>query len=243
MVVAVILLSNFLGALIRPGDEIDFPLPIDLRRTGTEIYVRKSSSFVRSRDLYQAPISYAAKPKADKRDRLYVRAEVSKGGLGISSIHLPCEVIRDYFYVATRRQPWERQTSLYDVLRITPTASLAELRVAFRLRQLELRAAATRNGDSATLERAFNILAQPELRACYDSLLKDSLGAGTLSVRGLRFDSGRRRPLAGWPDVLRDPNPVFPARATRSAGSTRHCGILTFTMTVPSTAMLGGNSK
>ena len=154
---------------------------------------------MRSRDLYQAPISYAAQPKADKRERLYVRAEVSKGRLGISSIHLPCEVIRDYFYVSTRRQRWERQTSLYDILRITSTASLAELRVAFRLRQLELRAAATRNGDSATLERAFNILAQPELRACYDSLLKDPSapalfpygGLGSILVAGDRSRDGQ----------------------------------------------------
>jgi hypothetical protein len=168
-----VLLNNFLGALIRPGDEISFPVASDSAGGGTEIYIRKTSSSGRSRDLYQAPISYAAKPKADKRDRLYVRAEVSKGGLGISLIHLPCEVIRDYFYVATRRQHWEGQTSLNNVLRITPTASLAELRVAFSLRQLELRAAGASNRDSATLERAFNILAQPELRACYDSLLKD----------------------------------------------------------------------
>jgi hypothetical protein len=117
---------------------------------------------------------YAAQPKADKRDRLYVRAEVSKGRLGISSIHLPCEVIRDYFYVSARRQRWEHQTRLDDVLRIPSTASFAELRVAFKLRQLELRAGTIRDRDSATLERAFNILAHPELRACYDSLLKDS---------------------------------------------------------------------
>ena len=169
-----ILLSNFLGALIRPGDEINFPLANDSAGAGTEIYVRKASSSGGGRDLYHAPISYAAQPKADRRERLYVRAEVPTSRLGISSIHLPCEVLRNHFYVATRHHPWERQMSLYDALRITPTASLAELRVAFRLRQLELRAAATRNGDSATLERAFNILAQPELRACYDSLLKDS---------------------------------------------------------------------
>jgi len=179
-----VLLSNLLGTLIQSGDEVNFPLPSDSAEAGSEIYVHKSSFSGRSRDLYQAPISYAAQPKADKRDRLYVRAEVSKGRLGISSIHLPCEVIRDYFYVSTRRQRWERQTSLYDVLRITPTASLAELRVAFRLRQLELRAAATRNGDSATLERAFNILAQPELRACYDSLLKDSAAPALFPYRG-----------------------------------------------------------
>ena len=194
-----ILLSNFLGALIRPGDEITFPVTIDSAGAGTEICIRKTSSSGRSLDLYQAPISYAAQPKADKRERLYVRAEVPSGRLGISSIHLPCEVVRDYFYVTTRRQPWQRQTSLYDALRITPTASLAELRVAFSLRQLELRAAGASNRDSATLERAFNILAQPELRACYDSLLEDSSapalfpygGLGSILVAGDRSRDGQ----------------------------------------------------
>jgi hypothetical protein len=103
-----ILLSNFLGALIRPGDAITFPLDINSAGAGTEIYIRKTSFSGRSRDLYQAPISYAARPKADKRERRYVRAEVRTGRLGISSIHLPCEVVRDYFYVASRRLPWER---------------------------------------------------------------------------------------------------------------------------------------
>jgi hypothetical protein len=194
-----ILLSNSLGALIQSGDEITFPLPTDSAEAGSEIYVHKTSLSGRSRDLYQAPISYATQPKADKRDRLYVRAEVSKGGLGISGIHLPCEVIRDYFYVSSRGQGWERQTRLYDILRIPSTASLAELRVAFRLRKLELRAAGTGNRDSATLERAFNILAQPELRACYDSLLKDSLapalfpygGSGSILVSGDRARDGQ----------------------------------------------------
>jgi hypothetical protein len=179
-----ILLPNFLGALIRPGDEINFPLTDDSARARTEIYIRKTSSGGRGRDLYQTPVSYAAQPKADKRERLYIRVEVPAGRLGISSIHLPCEVVRDYFYVATRRQPWARQTRLYDVLRITPTASFAELRVAFSLRQLELRAAGTSHRDSATLERTLNILAQPELRACYDSLLKDPSAAALFPYGG-----------------------------------------------------------
>jgi len=194
-----ILVSNVLGSLIRPGDEINFPLPTDSPGPGTEIYIHKTLFSRRSRDLYHAPISYAAQPKADKRERLYIRAEVPAGRLGISRIHLPCDVIRDYFYVATRQQSWERQTSLYDVLRITPTASLAELRVALKLRQLELRAAGASNRDSTTLERAFNILAQPELRVCYDSLLKDSSapalfpfgGFGSILVVGDRSRDGQ----------------------------------------------------
>ncbi|MGD0310698.1 MAG: hypothetical protein ABSC02_15600, partial [Acidobacteriota bacterium] len=108
-------------------------------------------------------------------------------------------MIRDYFYVSTRRQLWERQTSLYDVLRITSTASLAELRVAFSLRQLEIRAAGTSSRDNATLERAFNILAQTDLRACYDSLLKDPSvpapfpygGLGSILIAGDRSRDGQ----------------------------------------------------
>ena len=194
-----VLLSNFLAAFIRPGDEITLPLTIDSAGAGTEIYIRTVSSSVRSRDLYQAPISYAAQPKANRCEQLYVRSEVPTSRLGVSSIYLPCDVVRDYFYVATRRQPWEHQKSFYDVLRITPTSSLAELRVAFKLRQLELRAAGTSNRDSATLERALNILAQPELRASYDSLLKDPAapgpfpygGSGSILVAGDRSRDGQ----------------------------------------------------
>ena len=133
-----ILLSNFLGAHIRPSDEMEFPLAIDSAGAGTELYIHKTSAPTRSRDLYQAPISYATRPKTDKREHLYVRAAVSAGRLGIGTIHLPCEVVRDYFYVATRHQAWERQANLYDTLRISATASPAELRLAFNLRQLEL---------------------------------------------------------------------------------------------------------
>ena len=193
-----LLVSNVLGAHIRPGDEITFPLVIDSPGARTEICIRKAPSAGGDHDLYQAPISYAGQPKADRRGRLYVRVEVSTGRLGISSIHLPCDVVRDYFYSPARGEPWMRQPSFYDVLRTTPSASLAELRLAFRLRQLELRAAGASKRDHATLERAFNILAQPELRSCYDSLLKDSSaptlfpygGFGSILVAGNRSRDG-----------------------------------------------------
>ena len=207
-----ILVSNFLSAEIARGDEVSFPLAIDSASAGTEIYVRKPSSSGRASDLYQAPIRYAAQPKADKREQLYVRAEVSSGRLGISSVHLPCEVLRDYFYVPNRRQPWDRQPSLYDILQTTPAATLAELRLAFKLRQLELRAADASHCDNGAVERTFNILAQPELRACYDSLLKDPSGPalfpyggfGSIVVTGGRSRDGQTffalRILAFLPD-------------------------------------------
>jgi len=122
-----VFVSNVLGAHIRPGDEITFPLVIDSPGARTEICIRKAPSAGGDHDLYQAPISYAGQPKADRRGRLYVRVEVSTGRLGISSIHLPCDVVRDYFYSPARGEPWMRQPSFYDVLRTTPSASLAEL--------------------------------------------------------------------------------------------------------------------
>src|SRR2546425_10018539 len=158
-----VLVSTFLAGHICPGDEIDFPLAIDSACARTELYIRKPSSSGRSRDLYQAPICYAAQPKADQRDRLYVRAEVSAGRLGICFTHLPCEVLRDYFYVANRHRPWECQPTLYEILRVTPAVSLAELRLAFKLRQFELRDAGAPRSEHGAVERAFNILAQPEL--------------------------------------------------------------------------------
>ena len=126
-----LLVSNILGAHIRPGDEITFPMAIDSPGARTEICILKAPSVGGDHDLYQAPISYAGQPKADKRGRLYVRVEVSRGRLGISSIHLPCDVVRDYFYSPARGEPWMHQPSFYDVLRITPSASLAELRLCY----------------------------------------------------------------------------------------------------------------
>jgi len=194
-----ILVSRFLAAHIGPGDEITFPLAIDSVGARTELYILKSASSQRSRHVYQAHISYAAQPKADKRGQFYVRAEVSSGRLGIFSVHMPCEAVRDYFYVANRHRPWERQTSLYDHLRTAPTVSLAELRLAFKLRQLELRAVGTSKHDHGAAERAFNILAQPEVRACYDALLKDPSapalfpygGFGSILVTGERSRDGQ----------------------------------------------------
>jgi hypothetical protein len=64
---------------------------------------------------------------------------------------------------------------------------------------LELRAAGVYNRDGATLGRAFNILAQADLRACYDSLLEDPSapalysygGLGSVLVAGDRSRDGR----------------------------------------------------
>ena len=179
-----VLVSKFIGAQIRPGDEIGFPVGLESAGASTEMYIRKTSCGPRSRYIYQAPISCAAQPKPDKRDQLYVRAEVAQGRLGILGLHLPCKVLRDYFYVANRRQSWERQAGLYEILRVPATISPTELRLAFKLRALEFRAEGAPKADLHAVERAFNILAQPESRACYNHLLTDAEGPALFPYGG-----------------------------------------------------------
>jgi curved DNA-binding protein CbpA len=166
-----ILVSNFVASFIRAGDELLFPLGHEAAAAGTQIYIRKTHPEERRWDVFQAEIGYATQPRKDKRNNPFVSAEVPDSRLGISAINLPCEALRDYFYVGNRRRGWDRQSSFYELLRVNPKVSPAELRLAFKLRTLELRTTHAAAGDLRALERAFNILARPELRACYDALL------------------------------------------------------------------------
>ncbi len=187
-----ILVSNFVASFIRAGDELLFPLEHEAVDAGTQIYIRKTNPEERRWDVFQAEIGYSTQPRKDKRNNLFVSAEVPDSQLGISAINLRCEALRDYFYVGNRRRGWDRQSSFYELLQVNPKVSPAELRLAFKLRTLELRTTHAPTADLRDLERAFNILAHPELRACYDALQHDPAspalfpygGFGSLLVAG-----------------------------------------------------------
>lgn len=168
-----ILVSNFLASFIRAGDELLFPLEYGAADARTQIYIRKTHPEEKRWDVFQAEIGYAAQPRKDKRNNLFVSAEVPDSQLGISATNLRCEALRDYFYVGNRRREWDLQPSFYELLRVNPKVSPAELRLAFKLRTLELRTNQAPMGQLRALERAFNIIANPELQACYDALLND----------------------------------------------------------------------
>ena len=195
---APLIVSNVLGRYLGAGDEIAAPLG-GAEPAGTEIYVRKAAGSRRLHDLYQAPIGYVTQPKADKRKELFVAAEVRDSRLGITTVHMPCPVVRDYFYVADRQREWGQQPALYDVVGMPSTAGPAELRLSFRIRQIELQRQGAAANACRALERAYNILAQPELRTCYDALLQDPeapalfpySGFGSLLVGGDRSRDGK----------------------------------------------------
>ena len=209
-----LLVSRFLASYVAIGDDIAFPVSTgDAVRT--EILITKNGGSGPKRYLYHAPIGYVSQPKQDKRNQYFVSAEVHQGGLGISTVFLPCEVLRDYFYGLPDADHRADHPSLYEVLHIPASASPSELRVAFKLRDLELQTAGAARSQRVALERAFNIVGQPELRACYDALLADSEapaifpygGFGSLLVAGEPSRDGQtffaRRILAFSPELRR----------------------------------------
>jgi DnaJ-class molecular chaperone len=132
--------------------------------------------------------------------------------MGILSVFLPCEIVREYFYGVGDSKNGSVSASLYQTLRIGPSASPAEIRVAFKLRSLEVNTIGAARAEHVKLERAFNILGHPELRAHYERLLADPElraifpygGVGSILVAGDRSRSGEtffaRRILAFVPD-------------------------------------------
>lgn len=192
----IVRVSGALAAHIGIGDEVAFAIGAGNEISG-EVYITKSGVSFRQCDLYQALIRYVTQPRLDKRGQHFVSAEVGESGLGISAIFLPCEALRNYFYRLRAAAGQNHRPTFYEALRIPPSATLAELRLAYRLHTLEVNAELRR--ERFPIEQAFNILAQPELRACYDALLANPEspvifpygGPGSLLVSGERSRDGQ----------------------------------------------------
>ena len=58
-------------------------------------------------------------------------------------------------------------------LRTRPTATPADLRLSYRICRLEHESDSAAKPETRGAERAFNLLAHPDLRSCYDALLQD----------------------------------------------------------------------
>lgn len=163
-------ISHFLAGFVRPSDQIEF----DPAAVGTSQEVRiVQNTSLRPKELYFGPIGYVTQPKPDRRGDYFIRAAIDNSSLGVKRIHLPSEAVRDYFYFGNRRQPGCEDQTLFDVLHATPVAGPADLRLALKVKLLELQAMRGSRDDFQTAERAFNLLAHPQIRSCYEALLRD----------------------------------------------------------------------
>lgn len=117
--------------------------------------------------LLHAPIGFAAQPKQNKNGDWMVRAETPNCPSGPRAVIISGDALWRYFY-----QPSESRT-LYDILGCSFDSTLNTLRVAWRVKNLELSSLPVASKATVVAERAFNLLAHPDLRKCYDALLAD----------------------------------------------------------------------
>ena len=125
------------------------------------------SGQVADSNLLYARSSLVTRPRQGSGGTWYVRAQLS-GTSPVKSIIIEGEAVARHFYGC---RP-ERSKTLYSTLGVSSDCSLSGLRFAWRMRNAET-AVAEDEGLRRVCERAFNMLANPELRAYYDSLLAD----------------------------------------------------------------------
>jgi hypothetical protein len=135
--------------------------------------------------IEQFLISYAMPPQRDKSGDFFLRVVLSKESNGLSSLLLSGAAIRSYFY----------PVDFYKRIGASQEARPADLRIAWRMKQLEIGKNAA---DRGLTERAFNILAHPEIRKGYDLLLRNQDappvfpygGKGSIVVEGRLSSNG-----------------------------------------------------
>jgi len=116
-----------------------------------------------------ATIGHAGLPKTGRNGQAYVRAELPGCKDGPRALFLSADAIRRHFYALSEDQ----SQSLYRFLNVPDTASPDQLRIAWRMRSLELTLGGAESRQFSCVERAFNLLAHPDFRNCYDAMRKD----------------------------------------------------------------------
>ena len=157
----------------------------------TEVLIQRPTGR-RCQQLLHATIGYVGVPKPGKNGDAFVRAELPDCKDGLKALFLSAEALRRYFYLLDGDVP----QALYRVLQVSDTATLGQLRFAWRMRSLELQASESKTRELACVERAFNVLAHADLRNCYDAICKDDdaaplfpyAGFGSILVEGRLSD-------------------------------------------------------
>jgi hypothetical protein len=177
-------LPAFLGRFIMQSDVLRHLSP------GNGFLLERPSRKSRSPFLLYSTIGYVTQPRlSEGGGDFLVRTELLKGSGDLNTLFLSGDAIRRYFYgLADCSAP----SDLYVLLQVSETITPGDLRMAWRIRQLE---SGNKNGDTVATpraERAFNILAHADLRRCYDELRRNDdapplfpySGFGSILVEG-----------------------------------------------------------
>jgi hypothetical protein len=168
------------------GDDILVPrVPASYLRPGDDVRVGASSSPIReclatqnglrrkARQLYFGRIGYVAQPKADKRNE-YLRSCRSPRKRPWHSLASSTEQRRTRLLLLFHPDATREETSRHSTNPAhAATATPADLRLSYRICRLEHESESAAKPEVRSAERAFNLLAHPDLRSCYDALLRD----------------------------------------------------------------------
>lgn len=170
-------LPSILARFLQRKDQVEF------LGAATEILIQRFGQ----QQFLHADIGYASLPKPGNSGEPLIRTDLRRCER-VKALFLFASAVRRYFYLLDS----DKSQSLYEILCVPETATLDELRVAWRMRSLELRASNSKPQYASLVERAFNVLAHAELRQCYDELRRDDdapplfpySGFGSIFVEG-----------------------------------------------------------
>ncbi len=127
-------------------------------------------------DLAQIPTRAASRPKQNRNGRGFVLLDASDAQHGVKKVLVMTGQIWDYFFAPDRSISWAEQPSWFELLGVRETSTPAELRLAYRVRALELKAGSSQTAGltQTQLARGLQILIDPELRRDYLALQNDT---------------------------------------------------------------------
>ena len=184
-------LPAFLGKFIKRADVVRVLPP-----GKDDLLVERSTPRSRPQCLLYTTIGYVAQPRLSQNGVGFLaRVELPERSVGPKTMFLSGDAIRHYFYALTDGNTPQR---LYALLGVSEAATPADLRVAWRVCQLESGARATKPSERVWAERALNILSHPDLRKCYDTIRRDEDappvfpygGFGSILVQGNLSNDG-----------------------------------------------------
>ncbi len=202
-----ILVPTMIGRRLQPNDMVSI-LSADSTNTSPSLLVKRSGS-ARSTEMLFATVGRAVAIPLGETGQ-YAEADVPYSE-AVEKLYLSALAIREHFFALTGEDSPRDQ--LYEALSTHSSATLTELRLAWRLKSIELALSSDQRIAKSHIERAFNILANPALKECYDRLRLDEHalplfpygGYGSVLVEGRLVEDGKafigNRILAFKPDM------------------------------------------
>jgi hypothetical protein len=153
-----------LQSFVRKGDRVK-----RLSEDGAAVLVRRATGGPNSRELVFARIGPVSSPRQRTgSSEWFIEGEVQSNG-ELKRMILSIECVKRHFYFGSAG---DGRDYPYEVLAVDRYASVAELRLAWRVKTVAARLSSAVH-LKAKVERAFNLLANSEVRAAYDGWLQD----------------------------------------------------------------------